>query len=211
MRIKDHKLVHEKGVFDLTQRWAPNRVFALTPKKIVLHYDVCHDMDMNTRAQFASGLFYHVAIDGEDDDKQKAQVRQYCPFNRRGSHAKGHNNDSIGVVFVSPGPLIKGADGQLRTTYGRIWDPNKAYEAEHASGRAPRNWTHWAVYTHKERDAALAVCEVLISAYPTIKLITTHEQVSNQKFDIGPHGAVGILPYLRAAFPGVDVPEPFAK
>src|SRR5690606_21887749 len=104
MRVENHRLVDAPGLVDaeLSARNAPNRVNLLTPRMIVIHYDVCHDMEMNTRAQFASGLYYHVAAFGKDGDARGPEVRQYTPFNRQGSHAKGFNDRAIGLVLVNP-------------------------------------------------------------------------------------------------------------
>lgn len=187
---------------------APGRIFPLVnPTHIILHYDVCHSVEMNTAAQFASGFFYHVAIDGSDHDEHGVRVRQHVPLNRRGSASKGWNDRAVNVVIVNPGPLIRGADGKLRTTYGKEWSESDAVPGTHGSGLAPFNWQNWAAYHHEERDAVLGVCEAIIRELPSINTICGHDYVSpGRKFDPGPAADDAILAYLRAAFPKMNVP-----
>lgn len=212
MRVENHKLRGDPNLWDLTERQAPGRVHLLVPQVICIHYDVCHSLAMNTGAQFASGLFYHVAVQGMDGDSDRGEVRQYAPFNRRGSHAKGHNNKAIGLVIVNPGPLVRGDDGQLRTTYGKLWPEDDAIEAKHWHPGAPKNWAHWAAYHHEERDAVLAVIAALLAAYPTIHTVCGHDELSpGRKFDPGPAAETAIMSYIRGAFPNINVPDKYAR
>jgi N-acetyl-anhydromuramyl-L-alanine amidase AmpD len=186
---------------------APDRNYHLTPTHIIIHFDVCHDIEMNRRALFASGHFYHAAIDGSDKTRS-LEVRQYVPFDRQGSHAKGWNDRAIGLAIVNPGPLVMGKDGQLRTTYGKVWPREDAVEATHASGLAPKEWTHWAAFHYEERDAILNACQALVETYPTIKTICGHDYTDpGRKFDPGPAAEDIIMSYIRGAFPKLNVPE----
>lgn len=210
MKVVDHKLVEVEGDknldVDLTQRWAKNRIWPLKPIGITLHYDVCHTLDEQTNVLFGSGLSYHVGLDGRDHDGKPPVVRQYVPFNRKGVHSKGYNDTMIGICIVNPGPVIKQADGSFKDTNGRPWPSDQVVEGTHATGRAPRSWTHWASYSYEERDAVLAVCKALVEAYPSIKKICGHDYLSpGRKWDPGP-AADFILDTLRGAFPGLDVP-----
>lgn len=212
MRIEDHKLVGDPRLYDMTTRQAPNRVHLLVPRMVVIHYDVCHSMDMNTSAQFASGFFYHTGVFGKDRDAKLPEVRQYTPFNRMGSHAKGFNDQAIGLVLVNPGPLIRGADGKLRTVYGKLWDEADAVEAKHWHPGTPKNWTHWAAYSHEIRDATLAVIQALVDTYPTIETICGHDDIApGRKFDPGPAAETAIMSYIRGAHPDLNVPDRYSE
>lgn len=212
MRIENHRLVDDTNLVDLTHKWAPDRRFRLKPTHIVIHYDVCHGMDENTRAQFASGLFYHVAVDGFDHDGRPVEVRQYCPLDLRGSHSKGWNDRAVGLVIVNPGPLILDGDGFFRTVHGRIWSAGDVYEGAHK--RQPEEWRshdgkcYWAAYSYEERDTVLELCRLIVDAYPTITTICGHDYISpGRKFDPGPAADDAIIAPLRGAFPQLHVPE----
>jgi N-acetyl-anhydromuramyl-L-alanine amidase AmpD len=216
LKIADHKLVEVPGDhnldIDLTQRWAKDRVIPLTPKGIVIHYDVCQTLDEQTGSLFASGLSYHVGLDGRDNDGKPPVVRQYVPFNRQGVHAKGHNHEYIGVCIVNPGPVIQQADGTFRDVHKRPWPADQTTTGIHASGLAPKNWTHWASFSYEERDAVLEICKALVEAYPTISTICGHDWLSpGQKFDPGPAADDAIMAYIRGAFPNLRVPEVESK
>lgn len=219
LRIENHKLTGGDHVVDLTHRPAPGRTWALHADTICIHYDVCHSLEMSTRAQFASKLYYHVAIDATDNTFELPQVRQIVPFHLQGSHVKGQNRRTLGIVIVNPGPLIRCRDGRLRTTYSErsfrergnlnapSWDENDAVELRHPHPNAPRNWTHWAAFSHRERDTLLEICKLLVAEYPTIKQISGHEHLApGSKFDPGPAAETAIMAYLRGALPHINVP-----
>lgn len=219
LRIENHKLVGGDAIVDLTHRPAPNRQWALHADTICIHYDVCHSLEMSTRAQFASKLYYHVAIDATDQPVELPKVRQIVPFNLQGSHIKGRNRRTLGIVIVNPGPLIRCRDGKLRTTYyersfrerGNLnaptWDENEALELRHPHPNAPSKWTHWATFTHQERDALLEVCKLLVAEYAGIERICGHEYLDpGNKFDPGPAAETSIMAAVRGAFPNLDVP-----
>ena len=168
MIIQNHLLSDDERVIDLTRRMAPGRVHALKPTQIIIHYDVCDSLEMDDRAQLASGYHYHLAIQGGDADAKEVEVRQYVPFDRRGSAAKGFNHQEINIVIVNPGPLIRDATGHLRTVYNRSWEEDDAEEMQHIHKEAPASWQHWARYSYKERDALLDICGLLVEQYPTI-------------------------------------------
>ena len=205
-----HILVDVPGngdAVDLTQRWIPDRVYPLVPKGIIIHYDVCQTLDEQTGTLFASGKSYHVGIDGRDSDQVLPKVRQYVPFNRQGVHALGHNNEYLGVCIVNPGPVLPQPNGTFKDTNGRPWPTDQVTAGVHASGLAPKNWTHWATFSYEERDTVLDICKALVEAYPSIKTICGHDWISpGRKFDPGP-AADFILDTLRGAFPDLNVPE----
>lgn len=197
------------GWLDGVERWpAPKRVAPLKPTTIAIHFDVCSSLAGNTAAVFASGLFYHVAIDG-NDRSGKLQARQYVPFDRQGSHVKGRNAETIGIAIVNPGPLVE-RNGELWTVQNppRRWPKEDAIEAVHAGGLAPKEWRHWAAFHYSERDFVLGACAALIETYPTIGLICGHDYLDHgRKFDPGPAAETVIFDYVRGAFPNIRVPE----
>jgi len=206
MIIRNHILAGDDLTVDLTNRMAPGRIHALTPTQIIVHYDVCETIEQNDRAQLASGYHYHAAIDGRDRDDKRVAVRQYVPFNRRGSAAKGFNHEAINLVIVNPGPLIRDSAGRLNTVHVRRWDEDDAEEMRHIHKGTPATWRHWARYSYEERDALVAVCELLVEQYPTIHTITGHDVTDpGRKFDPGPAFYNSIAVYLMAAFPALSV------
>jgi N-acetylmuramoyl-L-alanine amidase len=210
MKVENHKLVDVPGPLnlevDLTQKWAPNRKWPLTPKGIMIHYDVCQTLDSQTNVLFASGLYYHVGLDGRDNDGEPPQVRQYVPFNRRAIHAKGYNDTYIGICIVNPGPVFERPDGSFVDVHKKPWPSDQVAEGIHPRG--PKNWTHWATYSYEERDTVLEICRALLDEYPSINTICGHDWVSpGRKFDPGPLGEAVIMRYIRGEFPHINVPE----
>lgn len=184
MRIEDHLLAGFPRYDYLPTRPA-DRLFPLVrPDAIVVHYDVCHSLDMNRRTVFASGLDYHLAIDGWRDGEQRSQahIHQYVPFEFRGAHAVGWNHRAFGVCVVNPGPLIE-RDGELFTTYGKRWLREEAAQATFPG----TPWKWWAIYTDEEIDTLGQVCGTIAAAYPSVQRIVGHNSVAtNGKVDPGP-------------------------
>lgn len=218
LQLRKHWLYCDGGEFDVDHREIARPGYSFTPSKILLHYDVCSSIAMNTRALFASGLSYHVAVNGMDFDKLRPRIRQYIPGNKRAVHAKGFNDSALALCIVNPGPLIRCSDGALRTTYdeksfrkhGRAptWPDHDAVEATHASGLAPKTWTHWARYSYEERDAVLEICRVWLDAYPTIHTICGHDFTDpGRKYDPGPAFEDSVLSYVRGEFSHINVPS----
>lgn len=210
MKVINHKLVEVTGDknldVDLTQKWAPGRIYNLNPEGIVIHYDVCQSLDEQTNVLFASGLYYHVGLDGRDNDGKPPVVRQYVPFNRRAIHAKGFNDKYIGICIVNPGPVFEKSDGTWVDVHKRSWPADQVAPGKHVNG--PKNWTHWATYSYEERDTVLSICKALIEAYPSIKTICGHDYLSpGRKFDPGPLAEDAIMAYIRGTFPNINVPE----
>ena len=173
----------------------PARQFPLRePTDIIVHYDVCHSIDMNTRAVFASGLDYHLALDGWHTGKHAhVEIRQYLPLNLRGAHAKGFNEQSVAVTVVNPGPLVVGTDGIFRTTYGREWPANDVVEATWPG----TPWKFWAKYSDEERETLGQLCGAIATVLPSIRRIRPHSDVTPGKVDPGP--ALNLHPVRRLA------------
>lgn len=166
----------------------------ITPEVIVIHYAVTHNLDATLAAQIARGYFAHLSIDGyKDGERSVMRAAQTVPFNRKGSHAgesswngrTGVNYFSVGVEIANPGPLVRGADGLLRTVYKKVWDEDDAIEKPVPRGY-PSNWTHWAKYSDEELGLLAALCLALCEHYP-IKAIVSHSEIApGRKFDPGP-------------------------
>lgn len=206
MILDGYLLRDDSRIVDLTHRAAPGRVHPLDPTEIIVHYDVCKSLDENDRAQLASGYHYHVGLDGNDRNGKPVTIRQYVPFNRQGSAAKGFNHRAINVVIVNPGPLLLGTDGRLRDVHGRLWDSDDAVEMRHKHPRTDARWKHWAAYHHEERDALIDICKLLEKKFPRIHTIKGHD-VSDygRKSDPGPAFYDSCAVYLVAAFPRLSV------
>jgi N-acetylmuramoyl-L-alanine amidase len=195
MRIENHWLTQPPDGIAL-QRTAGKVGEVIEPRIIVLHYGVTDSLDALVSAQRSSSYWAHLSIDGWFTGKHSVvKATQAIPFNRRGTHAglshwngvEGVNGCSIGIEISNPGPLVRGADGKLRTVYGKEWPESDALEAKHKSGVAPKNWTHWAQYSDEELDLLVHLCALLIQTYPTLEAIVGHDDVSTgRKFDPGP-------------------------
>lgn len=195
LRIVDHWLECDPEDGIEIRREHARRGKPLVPKLVIGHYGVTHSLDALVAAQKAQGFWAHLSIDGWFTGTHSViQIVQALPFNETGSHAGesrwgdlvGLNAHSIGIEISNPGPLVRGADGLLRTTYGRVWPEEEAVEARHKHPGAPRNWTHWARYTKEEVDLCAALYLLLRETYP-IQEFVGHDDVSpGRKFDPGP-------------------------
>lgn len=175
----------------------------IVPECIVIHYGVTHSLSALVAAQRSAGYWAHLSIDGffNEDRVPVYQLHQSIAFNQRGSHAgqstwqnpvtgvlsSGVNSVSIGIEIANPGPLVRGADGKLRTVYGKEWPEDDAVELRHKFPRTPKSWTHWAKYSEQEIEILKHVCAALRDAYPTIVDVVGHDDISpGRKFDPGP-------------------------
>lgn len=167
----------------------------IRPTLIVIHYAVTHSLDYTVAAQAARGYWAHLSIDGYADGGAQYQVYQALPFNEQGSHAGSSswqgrdrcNEFSIGIEIANPGPLVRDAQGALRTVYGKLWHEHDALKAPHSSLPKNHAWQHWARYSDQEFDILVEVCRALISEYPSIDSIAGHDEISpGRKFDPGP-------------------------
>jgi N-acetylmuramoyl-L-alanine amidase len=193
MRIVNHELVCEDGDPIKLTRVKPGVKSEIVPEVIVAHYAVTHSLEATVAAQQARGYWAHLSIDGwNDGGRSEMRVVQQLPFNRRGSHAgeslwqgrAGVNNFSVGIEIANPGPLVMTPEG-LKTTYGKLWDPNDAIETGPIKGY-PVKWTHWAKYSAEETALFTAICLALKERYP-IKALVGHSDISpGRKFDPGP-------------------------
>lgn len=193
MRIVEHELVCEDSDPVKLTKMKPGLRPEIVPEVIVAHYAVTHSLDATVAAQQARGYWAHLSIDGwSEDGRSEMRVVQQLPFNRRGSHAgeskwgdrSAVNNFSVGVEIANPGPLVVTPQG-LKTTYGKLWDPEDAIETGPIVGY-PKLWTHWAKYSPEETALFTSICLALMQRYP-IKAIVGHSDISpGRKFDPGP-------------------------
>lgn len=200
MRIEGHRLIGENVAF------APDdHGGLLKPAIVVIHYAVTHDA--RTTAAVLEARDYvsaHVTIDAA------GRVIQQVPFDRVAFHAgessyrglSNVNRFALGLEISNPGPLVRGADGLLRTTYGKVWTGG-AVEAKHKHASAPASWTHWAEFSPMELDLAAELCELWRQEYG-ISDVVGHDDVSpGRKFDPGPAFPMewfrGLFPFGRSA------------
>ncbi len=164
---------------------------AIRPELVVVHYGVTRDLPELRRAQHDSGFYAHFSIDGFNGTKQIAQMVS-CKL--RASHAgvsewrgrKSCNAFSIGIEIANPGPLLLGADGNLRDVHGRLHPWDQAIAARHRNGFNPQ-WAHWAIYTEEEKQILVELIGVLRETYPSIVDVRGHDEISpGRKSDPGP-------------------------
>lgn len=208
--VINHWLHWEDPNLTLTKKKERNHPARITPT-LVIHYGVANSMRSLVGAQRATGYWAHLTIDGYTAGPHgtKYEVFQSMPFNMKGSHAgkssykgrKSCNHFSIGVEIANPGPLIRCADGKLRTDTNAkkffqgkgtpVWPEDEAIESLHQDGRRRimpyGEWTHWATYTDQEIDILVEVGRALFKAYPTLQDVVGHDDISpGRKSDPGP-------------------------
>lgn len=205
MKIENHRLVasdpSEQVSFQLDEVGP-----VLLPKIAVIHYAVTESAGATASVLKARDyVSCHVTVD------RNGRVIQQVPFDRVAYHAgqsvyaerKGVNNFSLGIEVSNPGPLIKGPDGKLRTVYGAIWgdaEHERAIEAKHKSGVAPKEWTHWAEFSDREFDLCAQIVDLWRATYG-ITDVVGHDDVCipvGRKFDPGPAFPIDAL--RRAVF-----------
>lgn len=195
LRIEDHWLVCDPDdEIELRQvRGRKGRI--ITPEVLVIHYAVTDSIDATVAAQQHQNFWAHLSIDGwYTGEHSRIQIVQHLPFNEMGSHAgqsnwrgrSGVNAFSIGIEIANPGPLIRGADGKLRTVWGKVWPEDDAVEARHKSGTTPKSWTHWARFSKEEVDLCAQLYLLLREHYPIVETVG-HDDISpGRKSDPGP-------------------------
>lgn len=187
MIITNHRL-HASQDSELVEFRLDEEGPTMRPEIAVIHYAVTESAGVTESVlKDREYLSCHVTIDST------GRVIQMVPFDVMAMHAgasnyrgrQGCNAFSLGIEISNPGPLIRGPDGTLKTTYGRTWF-GKAVEARHKSGRAPANWTHWAEYSDVEFDLCCHIVDLWRAEYG-IKDVVGHDDISvGRKFDPGP-------------------------
>ncbi|QIG69572.1 N-acetylmuramoyl-L-alanine amidase lysozyme-like protein [Rhizobium phage RHph_I46] len=165
-------------------------------KYIVVHYTAGGDYDNDVRTlSFSSKqVSCHLVI-----GRTQGQIAQVGNFNQIQWHAgasqwegiNGLNSYSIGIEMTNPGWMEISADGKTAVTYY-----GKRYEVERdnlviASHPALGSKRYaWLPYTQFQLQALQDIVEALKEAYPSIKEVVGHEQISpGRKQDPG----IGII------------------
>lgn len=189
MKIENHRLIAtnegEQVLFQADEDWWQPLA---KPTIAVIHYAVTEKAETTAAVLEAKDyLSCHVTIDSA------GKVIQQVPFNVTAYHAgkssylgrESCNNFSLGIEVSNPGPLIRGPDGTLKTTYGRTWFGG-AVEARHKNPGAPKNWTHWAEYTPTELDLCAHIVDLWREAYGITDVVGHDDIAPGRKFDPGP-------------------------
>ncbi|MEL7367495.1 MAG: N-acetylmuramoyl-L-alanine amidase [Myxococcota bacterium] len=168
---------------------SPNKSGPLLPDTIVMHYTAGTSMSgavkwlSNPRAKASA----HIVL-GRD-----GEVVQLVSFKEVAWHAgrsrwrgrTGLNNYSIGIEIVNAGPLIRHADGQYRTHFGKIIsDPGEVVIATHKHESETRYWHN---YTEAQLNKLEELVMALLDEYPPIREIVGHDDIAKgRKSDPGP-------------------------
>ncbi len=156
------------------------------PDTIVIHYTAGpYQSSLNTLVNPKVKASAHVLIDRD------GSITQLIPFNEIAWHAgessyggrSGYNKYSIGIEIVNSGPLTKSGN-VYRSWFGAAYNPSDVVEAIHRNQSTPK---YWHVFTAEQIETVRQLCAELIEAYPNIKQILGHEEISPaRKIDPGP-------------------------
>lgn len=185
MRISSHKLVDE---------WfgeSPNIGGTLSnPSILVMHFTASGGPDGKGDANYfktrAAKTSAHIIV-GRD-----GSIYQVVPFNKKAWHAgksiwrgvPNCNDYSIGIEIDNWGKLLRTADGKYRSWTKQEVDPADVVKMRH---KAESTDSYWETYDPKQMDALEDLVEVILAAYPSIKEIVGHDDISpGRKTDPGP-------------------------
>jgi N-acetylmuramoyl-L-alanine amidase len=186
MNVTDHRL-HGDERTEVPFAASPNLGAALEPRYLVMHYTsggsarsavswLCNE---DARASA------HLVI-GRD-----GSVTQLVPFDRVAWHAgpsrwegiTGLNHHSIGIELDNAGRLQR-QGGSWRAWFGKVYPDEDVMEAVHRHEATPCGWH---LFTREQLDATLRVAEAILRAYPGIRDILGHDDISpGRKVDPGP-------------------------
>lgn len=158
-----------------------------TPEAVVIHYTAgpTDESAIRTFLNPQHKVSAHLIIG------RKGEITQMVPFDTVAWHAgrsrfagrSGFNRFSIGIEVVNAGRLTPAGD-EYAAWFGRSYAPSEVIKATHRNENVP---ACWHTYTEKQIDTVFAICEALITAYPTIHWILGHEEISpGRKSDPGP-------------------------
>ena len=186
MQVRDHRI---------PEAWyglSPNhggRLFG--PKFLVMHYTAgwsaegARDHLMNPRAPFTPSAHLVVGRDG--------QLWQIVPFDLKAWHAgrsyyrgiTGLNHHAIGIEVDNIGWLRTDGRGGFIDPYGRrVVDPPDHLLATHPQA-GPAELA-WPLYPEAQLAVVEEATQAILAAYPTIREIVGHDEVSPHKTDPGP-------------------------
>lgn len=158
----------------------------ILPELIVVHDTAGPSASsaINTFKSPSATTSAHVVVDLD------GTITQMVPFDCKANHAgesswKGRrycNGFSIGIEIVNPGELTKDGRAWFHKKNAKGYDPVVARTTPaHGSGR------YWYGYTQAQVSAVEQLCRALVKAYPTIKAVTTHWEISpGRKVDTNP-------------------------
>lgn len=187
--LKSHRL-HIDGS-PVPYRETPNKYSSvITPEVIVLH-DTASRLDMSSvdwlceRKAKASAHF----VTGRNGEVVQLAPTDVATWHAGTSSYKGRldvNGFSLGIEIVNPGRMDvasggRGARAWFGTVYDRdVYDIEPRSTPEHGSG-------YWMAYPEAQISAVVEICRAMVTAYPTIKAITTHYIISpGRKVDVNP-------------------------
>lgn len=170
---------------------SPNQGGALrAPTLLCVHYTAGRDLASSTRwlCNPIAKASAHVIIsrDGRVCNQLVSfeRVAWACGQSEWGGK-QGVNNFSISIELDAEGPCQPTADGRFRAVAtGDIIDPANVVHADHKNGGS---WKYWTAYPLKQIELLGVVCRDIVSAYPSIKEIVGHDDISpSRKWDPGP-------------------------
>lgn len=162
----------------------------IAPSLLVMHFtasggdDPSGDVDWFLSRQAKASAHVVIGRDGT--------VRQVVPFDTKAWHAgvsiwRGRpncNDYAIGIELDNWGPLVRAADGKVRSYTGAAVDPARAASLRHKHAQHDA-W--WELYPDAQLDSAAQVVRAILAAYPSIGEIVGHDDVSpGRKIDPGP-------------------------
>lgn len=190
MRIIDHRL--NEAPYHPTRKQGGK----ITPRLIVMHYTAGWSASgaIHTLADSSRQASAHVVVSRNGD------IDQIVDFNKKAWHAgpsryegyRGLNNYSIGIEIVNIGWVKKLRGGNYKDPYGQEFTYEGLMElgdfTRHAHSRVGSGDFAWQEYTQPQLYAVQKLTEALLTEYPTIHDIVSHEEIDTRgwKTDPGP-------------------------
>lgn len=182
--------VHDHRLRDVEFRPATHFGGPIVPRFIVIHYTAGGPADGSFRALENVGLSAHVLLERD------GRAIQTVAFDRKAFHAgasrwKGVrflNNHSIGIEVCNYGWLERRGDGRFQrpSRFGAtpVFESEQVILSDHKNGW-PRG-VGWEIFPTGQLQVLRELCQALLRAYPTIKEIVGHDDISpDRKQDPG--------------------------
>lgn len=194
--IKEHTLIQAKQVPTTKQGKT------MVPKFIVMHYTAgwTTEGDVFTLSKSSRPASVHLVLSRE------GEFTQIVPFDRVAWHAgpsschgfTGLNNHSIGIEICNIGRVKQLSNGTYQDIYGKILDDPKIKNWHHeAHPRAGSGIFAWEPYAEKQLEALDVMVELLITTYPSIRWIVSHEEIDTRGWKTDPGPAFPMRRYTR--------------
>jgi N-acetylmuramoyl-L-alanine amidase len=187
MQIAGHKLDVAQWVDGFKSK------SGLELRYVVLHYPATDTLSQ-TYSALKPGKAYHLLIDRDGSLKQLALLNKVTAHAGYSSWKDSEqlNNFAVAVSLINAGRLKK--DGAKYRSDGGATYPQAS--VGRARPRLPTSGTAeapWERFTKAQLDACEAVLRALIAAYPTIRDVVGHDEISmGRRDDPGP-----FLPWSR--------------